>query len=114
MSDFVLQATIHDEPIPLEWEVSVIDREKITIVRVSQPKGDPKYKVMKFGQGLSIYGDWDHEPMPSSRDQTYYDNHRFDQFSRAWEMAKKASEEFVTLMQKQVDQLNAKRRERSG
>ena len=107
--DIVLQATIHDEPVPLEWEVSLIDRERITIV-VADRRDGTKYKVMRGRECLSIYGDWDFESMPSGRDDTYLDNHRFTQFSRAWELAKQASEAFIKEMQEKVDLMNAQRR----
>lgn len=50
----------------------------IKVERVQQIKGPAKWAVRCNGNVLSVQGEWDWEPMPSSRDDDWLEKFRFD------------------------------------
>ncbi len=48
------------------------------------------WKVMQNGNALAKDGTWEHEPIPSSRDDEFYERCRFDTFGEAMEAARAA------------------------
>lgn len=55
----------------------------ITCDRVQQRNGSFLWKVMKGGSSLSKEGYFGHEPLPSSRDEDYLSEHRFETLTEA-------------------------------
>lgn len=50
------------------------------IERVGQMKGDDKFAARLHGNCLNKNGDWEYEPMPSSRDDEFMGRCRFETF----------------------------------
>lgn len=68
----------------------------VYIERRSQRNGDTKYAVvLRDTWELSWLGDWDYMPQPSSRDDNYLSNHRFDKLDDAIAAAQIACELIV-------------------
>ena len=59
------------------------DLESIKIETAKQMDGTIKYAVRHMGACLTTKGEWEHEPMPSSRDDRFLSRCRFD----TWEQA---------------------------
>jgi hypothetical protein len=57
--------------------------ESIKIETAKQMEGSIKYAVRHMGACLTTSGEWEHEPMPSSRDHEFLSRCRFD----TWEQA---------------------------
>jgi hypothetical protein len=58
----------------------------VTIEQVRSMDGDYRYAVRQASAVLSKTGEWEHEPIPSSRDDAFFLRCRFD----SWEEAAKA------------------------
>lgn len=52
--------------------------DDIHIERAKQIEGPPKWAVRRMGECLNKQGDWEYEPMPSSRDDEFLARCRFD------------------------------------
>ena len=59
------------------------DLESIKIETAKQMDGTIKYAVRHMGACLTTKGEWEHEPMPSSRDDEFLSRCRFG----TWEQA---------------------------
>ena len=80
-----------DEPVPCQWWLETPSTHgEVTISRIPQMSGPDLYKVMKRVYCLSDAGEWDYEPIPSSRTREYLFHHRFDTFDAALAAARKA------------------------
>lgn len=53
------------------------------IIRTDQRTGPAKWKVYKEGYCLAKSGDWEYEPMPSSRTDDFIERCRFDSAQEA-------------------------------
>ena len=79
------------EPMPCQWWVEMPSvYGEMTIIRTPQMSGPDLYKVMKRVYCLSKTGEWDFEPIPSSRTEEYLSSHRFGTFEEALVAARKA------------------------
>lgn len=57
------------------------------LVERRRGRGSIKWCVMDVGLCLAKDGSWDYEPLPSSRDDKYLENHSFDTLREAIEAA---------------------------
>jgi hypothetical protein len=57
--------------------------EPIRIETETHMDGSTKYAVRHYGACLSKDGEWEHEPMPSSRDDEFLRRCRFDSWQQA-------------------------------
>lgn len=57
--------------------------DEIIIEEARQGDGTRKYKVRRGDEVFSKTGSWDYEPRPSSRDDEYLKDHRFDTLEKA-------------------------------
>ena len=65
--------------------------EMATLDRVPQADGKDKWAIRQGGMCLSVDGDWEYEPMPSSRDDEFLQRCRFEtpfHALSAWEKKK--------------------------
>lgn len=77
-----------------QYEPSVmVDRmHPITIDAVRDLQNIVRYAVRQAGECLSKTGEWEYEPMPSSRDDNFFSRFRFE----TWEEAAKTVEKFCS------------------
>lgn len=59
------------------------DRYDFTLRRMRQIKGPDKWAVYRNGSPLSKEGEWEYEPIPSSRDDAYLKRCRYDSIEEA-------------------------------
>lgn len=59
----------------------VVDRYMVcglaSVQRVRQMRGPDMWKVEKSGENLNKQGEWEHEPLPSARDDAFLERSRF-------------------------------------
>jgi hypothetical protein len=84
--------------IPVEWEHKDDHGNPnafaITIHQMKSPfYPDIRFAVRRGGSCLSVEGLWDIEPLPSSRDDQFYNTFRFRSFDAAIQAAEKARAE---------------------
>lgn len=60
-----------------------IPKSGVEIIRADQRTGPAKWKVFKEGYCLAKSGDWEYEPMPSSRTDDFIERCRFDSAQEA-------------------------------
>ena len=68
------------------WTIIIPNRtflECPKIHMVEQAKGPEKFAVRYYGQCLNNIGEWEDEPLPSSRDVDFLNRCRFDTFTDA-------------------------------
>jgi hypothetical protein len=87
-----MNVLIHQNPIPLEFEVARVDREEILIVLARQVDGSIKWKITRSGMCLDKAGHWRYEPRVSSRSRGFIAATRWDSFDRTVGAAKKAAQ----------------------
>lgn len=79
----------------IKSEYDQMDISAVTFTRTNSPgyEGD-RWAVRRTGSVLNRYGEWEYEPMPSNRDNEFYDRCRFhaleEAVSRYKEWAKNA------------------------
>ena len=65
----------------ISWVYEPSEKERdcppITIDRCKQIDGTIKYAVRQAGACLGVTGEWEYEPMPSSRDDDFLREYRF-------------------------------------
>lgn len=67
--------------------------DDIHIERAKQVEGPPKWAVRRMGECLNKQGEWEYEPMPSSRDDEFLARCRFDTAREALVAASLAKEQ---------------------
>jgi len=91
--------TIHDEPIATEYEIAKLDElRRVTVNRMGQIDGSIKWKVSSGSRCLNCVGEWEYEPMPSSRDDAFLARCRFDTLDKAVRLARLALTDAVSEM----------------
>ena len=70
--------------------------DDIRIARVQQAGGGVKWAARRMGQCLSRDGEWEYEPLPSSRDDAFLARCRFDSPEEAAAACGVAQPVFVT------------------
>lgn len=79
---------------PTEWQAAEQkgdDSRLVTIRRMRSPYYEgTRYAVRIRGCVLSVDGDWVYEPMPSERDDAFYERCRFKSFEAAQKAAEMA------------------------
>lgn len=104
-----LNAVLHDEPIPISFEVAKIDRnETITIDRMVRTDGSVLWSIVWIGYVFNKGGEWEYDPLPSSRDDEFLARCRWDSFDAAVAMAKIAAQGRIDNAQVRVDAVNAR------
>ena len=66
--------------VPIQWEER---RTGARIERTSKVDATPSYAIRLHGNCLSRDGQWGFEPQPSSRDDEFLANHRWNDFAEA-------------------------------
>jgi hypothetical protein len=61
----------------------------VTLERCLQPDGSSKWKIKQHGNCLGKDGEWELEPMPSSRTDEFYSRCRWDSFDDGQEFWRK-------------------------
>lgn len=89
----VARYTLHDAPVPVSYEVLLIDgRGEVVIDRMLQEDGSYKWAIRDGCRTcFSKKGEWDYESMPSNRPDDWIDTHRFDTFEEASKLAHAAA-----------------------
>ena len=64
---------------PCEYRLMSHDGlDEIRIVQRRQPSGPSRWAVLWMGRNLTKRGEWEYEPIPSSRDEGFFERCRFD------------------------------------
>jgi hypothetical protein len=58
--------------------------DDVRIARAKQMDGGVKWAVRRMGECLNKQGEWEYEPMPSSRDDEFLSRCRFDSVEEAF------------------------------
>ena len=58
---------------------------QITIQRIARPDGPDRWAIKHHGNCLNKNGEWEHEPIPSNRDEDFLARCRYDSFDEACE-----------------------------
>lgn len=84
----------HDEVTRLrEWlsRASQFElNEHVVVDRMTQQDGSVLWRVKKGPFCLNVNGEYEYEPLPSSRDDAYIKRCRFATLEEAWERAERA------------------------
>lgn len=59
----------------------------IRVERAGQRSGPPKWAVRRGGECLNHRGEWEYEPIPSSRTDGWLRSHRWGNLESAWNAA---------------------------
>jgi hypothetical protein len=82
----------------VEWRVGPApdlrgEMREVRIVEMAQIDGTIKFAVKEGPWAANKSGEWEWEPLPSSRDDAYFERCRWDQFDDAALMAQRMAKE---------------------
>ncbi|HUS92188.1 MAG TPA: hypothetical protein VM695_10085 [Phycisphaerae bacterium] len=82
------------EWIPTTWAIAPLKlrRDDVTLHRLGQIEGPDLYAVRNRGWCLARNGEWEWEPIPSSRDEAFMKRCRFPSFEAALKAAEGTEE----------------------
>lgn len=72
--------------IPCEYRMDA-KPEGVRIKETLNRDGQSKWKIVSMGDNLNRQGNWEHEPLPSSRDDEFIARCRFETFDEAVKIA---------------------------
>jgi hypothetical protein len=69
---------------PCKWRIEGADRiHEVTIESVARPDGPDRFAIRRGGAVLAKDGEWEYEPIPSSRDDDFFARCRYDSLEEA-------------------------------
>jgi hypothetical protein len=76
--------------VACEWRIGDVGFDEVRIVERIDREGTRRFAVVEHGWVLSRAGEWEYEPLPSSRDGDFMARCRFDDFEDAYRTAVRA------------------------
>jgi hypothetical protein len=84
-----------DKLLELATEFLIDMQERVYVRKQPQRDGTIKWAVEQIGMCLAKDGEWEHQPLPSSRDDEFLNRCRFDTLEQAFDAADAALSSIV-------------------